>query len=54
VDLNLDRDEKACLECRSNAVKAIDGLVDEQYPACETGTVIPEDTGALAEGIGRM
>jgi hypothetical protein len=48
VDLNLDRDEKACPECRSNTVKTIDELVDQQCPVCETGTIVAEDTGAIA------
>jgi hypothetical protein len=48
VDLDLDRDEKACPECRSNAVKTIDELVDEQCPVCEEATFVAEDTGAIA------
>jgi ribosomal protein S27AE len=48
VDLDLDRDKKACPECQSNAVKTTDELVDEECPVCEEGTVIAEDTGAIA------
>jgi predicted RNA-binding Zn-ribbon protein involved in translation (DUF1610 family) len=48
VDLDLDRDEKSCTECDSDAIKTLDELVDEQCPLCGTGTVIAEDTGAIA------
>jgi len=48
VDLDVGRDEKACPACRSNAVKTIDELVDEHCPVCESGTVVAEDTGAIA------
>jgi len=48
VDLDLDRDEKACPECRSNAVKTVDELVDERCPVCGDGTVVADDTGAIA------
>lgn len=48
VDLDLDRDEKACPECRSNTVKTIDELVNDQCPVCDVGTVTAEDTGAMA------
>ena len=46
--LDFDRDEKACPECRSNAVKTVDELVDEQCPVCEEETSIAKDTGAIA------
>lgn len=48
VDIDLDRDEKACPECGSNAVKTVDELVDKQCPICEDGTIVAEDTGAIA------
>lgn len=48
VDLDLDRDGKACPECQSNAIKTIDELVDEQCPVCAMGTIIAEDTGWIA------
>ncbi|MFB6198622.1 MAG: hypothetical protein ABEI52_10200 [Halobacteriaceae archaeon] len=48
VDLDLERDEKVCPECASNAVKTIDELVDERCPVCEEGTFTAEDTCAIA------
>jgi hypothetical protein len=48
VDLDLDRDEKASRECRSNGVKTIGELVDVQCPVCGAGTFVAEDTGAIA------
>lgn len=47
VDLDLDRDEKECSECRSNAVKTIDELVDKQCSVCEGRTFVAEDTSAI-------
>jgi ribosomal protein S27AE len=44
VDLDLDRDEKACSECQSNAVKTI----NDQCSVCEDGTFVAEDTGLIA------
>jgi hypothetical protein len=35
-------------ECRSNAVKTIGELVDEQCPVCDDGTFIAEGTEAIA------
>jgi hypothetical protein len=48
VDLDPERDEKACPECGSTAVETIDELVDEPCPICDDGTFVATDTGAIA------
>ena len=48
VDLDLEKDEKACSECSSESIKTINELLDEQCPVCDEGTFIAEDTGAIA------
>ena len=48
VDLDLERDEKACPECRSNYVKTISELVDETCPVCGEEAIVAHDTGAIA------
>jgi hypothetical protein len=47
-NLDLDRDPRICIKCRSGNVRTLNELIDQQCPKCKKGMIREIDTGIIS------